>query len=92
MHEGNVRRVVIREGPRPWRSSGDVGVVGVLAAPRWPPWAHLAATRTECTIEVSGTVDVPPPPVGSAEEEEIDRGDRPAAETEAAVREANEGT
>ena len=68
IHEGNVRRIVIRQ------ADGDtvvefpltVGVVGAALAPMLAAVGTLAALLTECTIEVerateSAGDDVPPP-------------------------------
>ncbi|HEX5506620.1 MAG TPA: DUF4342 domain-containing protein [Thermomicrobiales bacterium] len=68
LHEGNVRRIVIRQ------ADGDtvvefpltVGVVGAALAPMLAAVGTLAALLTECTIEVERAEepagdDVPPP-------------------------------
>jgi hypothetical protein len=53
VHEGNVRRVVIRQGPRTVvEFPVTVGVVGVVAAPVLAALGAAAALLTECTIEV----------------------------------------
>jgi len=46
IHEGNVRRVIVRQGSR------TVGVVGAAAAPVLAAIGAVAALLTECTIEV----------------------------------------
>jgi len=63
LHEGNVRRVVIKQGARTIvEFPVTVGVVGALAAPSLAAVGTLAALLTECTIEVERERDAPPPP------------------------------
>ena len=67
LHEGNVRRVVIKQGARTVAEFPvTVGVVGVLAAPALAALGALAALLTECTIEVErephAQTEPPPPP------------------------------
>ena len=63
LHEGNVRRVVIKQGARTvMEFPVTVGVVGVLAAPSLAALGAVAALLTECTIEVERDGDVPSPP------------------------------
>ena len=66
LHEGNVRRVVIKQGTRTVvEFPVTVGVVGALAAPSLAAVGALAALLTECTIEVERERDArpaPPPP------------------------------
>lgn len=66
LHEGNVRRVVIKQGTRTVvEFPVTVGVVGALAAPSLAAVGALAALLTECTIEVERERDTrpaPPPP------------------------------
>jgi hypothetical protein len=53
VHEGNVRRVVIKQGPRTVvEFPVTVGVVGALAAPVLAALGAVAALLAECTIEV----------------------------------------
>jgi len=53
IHEGNVRRVVIRQGSRTVvEFPVTVGVVGALAAPVLAAIGAVAALLSECTIEV----------------------------------------
>jgi hypothetical protein len=53
LHEGNVRRVVIKQGSRTVvEFPMTVGVVGALAAPTLAAVGAVAALLTECTIEV----------------------------------------
>jgi hypothetical protein len=53
IHEGNVRRVVIRQGSRTVAEFPvTVGVVGAVAAPMLAAIGAVAALLTECTIEV----------------------------------------
>ena len=52
-HEGNVRRIVIKQGTRPVAEFPlTVGVVGTVLAPMLAAIGTLAALLTECTIEV----------------------------------------
>jgi hypothetical protein len=63
LHEGNVRRVVIKQGERTIvEFPVTVGVVGALAAPSLAAVGTLAALLTECTIEVERERSAPPPP------------------------------
>lgn len=63
LHEGNVRRVVIKQGSRTVvEFPVTVGVVGALAAPSLAAVGALAALLTECTIEVERESDKPAPP------------------------------
>jgi hypothetical protein len=53
LHEGNVRRVVIKQGTRTVAEFPvTVGIVGALAAPALAALGALAALLSECTIEV----------------------------------------
>jgi hypothetical protein len=53
LHEGNVRRVVIKQGSKTVvEFPMTVGVVGALAAPALAAVGAVAALLTECTIEV----------------------------------------
>jgi hypothetical protein len=53
VREGNVRRVVIKQGPRTLAEFPlTVGVVGALAAPALAAIGALAALLTRCTIAV----------------------------------------
>jgi hypothetical protein len=53
LHEGNVRRVVIKQGSRTVvEFPMTVGVVGAVAAPALAALGAVAALLTECTIEV----------------------------------------
>ena len=68
LHEGNVRRIVIKQGARTVvEFPVTVGVVGALAAPSLAAVGALAALLTECTIEVERERDArpaaPPPTV-----------------------------
>jgi hypothetical protein len=63
LHEGNVRRVVIKQGTRTVvEFPVTVGVVGALAAPSLAAIGALAALLTECTIEVERASEKPAPP------------------------------
>jgi hypothetical protein len=56
VHEGNVRRVVIKhEGRSVVEFPLTVGVVGVALAPMLAAVGGIAALVTECTIEVERT-------------------------------------
>ena len=53
VHEGNVRRVVIKQGERTIAEFPlTVGVVGALAAPVLAALGALAAVITDCTIHI----------------------------------------
>jgi hypothetical protein len=59
IREGNVRRIVIRQGERSVAEFPlTVGVVGTVAAPILAAVGALAALLTNCTIEVQRTVVV----------------------------------
>lgn len=58
LHEGNVRRVVVKqEGRTVAEFPLSVGVVGAVAAPVLAAVGALAALLTECTIEVERRED-----------------------------------
>lgn len=64
LHEGNVRRVVVKQGSRTVAEFPvTVGIVGALAAPALAALGALAALLSECTIEVerSGAPTAAPP-------------------------------
>ncbi|HMB81949.1 MAG TPA: DUF4342 domain-containing protein [Vicinamibacterales bacterium] len=53
LHEGNVRRIVIKqEGKTVVELPLSIGVVGAVFAPMLAAVGALAAVLTECTIEV----------------------------------------
>ena len=53
IHEGNVRRVVIKQGSRSIvEFPVTVGVVGAVAAPMLAALGAVAALLSDCTIEV----------------------------------------
>jgi len=69
VHEGNVRRVIVKQGERTVvEFPVTVGVVGAVAAPSLAALGAVAALLTDCTIEVereTGTDTdggTPPPP------------------------------
>jgi hypothetical protein len=69
IREGNVRRIVIRQGDRTVAEFPlTVGVVGTVAAPILAAVGAIAALLTNCSIQVERavTTDVPPtaPPEG----------------------------
>ena len=56
IHQGNVRRIIIKqEGRTVAEFPMTVGVVGVVFAPVLAAVGALAAVLTECTIEVERT-------------------------------------
>jgi uncharacterized integral membrane protein len=56
LHEGNVRRIVIKqEGRTVAEFPLTVGVVGAVVAPILAAVGALAAVLTECSIEVERT-------------------------------------
>jgi len=56
LHEGNVRRVIIKQDGRTVAEFPmTVGVVGAVFAPILAAAGALAAVLTECTIEVERT-------------------------------------
>jgi hypothetical protein len=61
IHDGNVQRIVIKQGARTVvEFPVTVGVVGALAAPMLAAVGAVAALLTECTIEVErGTPPAP---------------------------------
>jgi hypothetical protein len=71
LHEGNVRRIVIKQGKRTVAEFPlTIGVVGTMFAPILAAVGVLAAMLTECTLEVervvTDTQSTPPPPPPSA--------------------------
>jgi hypothetical protein len=53
VHEGNVRRIVVKSADRTVAEFPlSLGVVGAVAAPMLAAVGALAALLTECTIEV----------------------------------------
>jgi hypothetical protein len=64
LHEGNVRRVVVKQGSRTVAEFPvTVGIVGALAAPALAALGALAALLSECTIEVErGAAPAAAPP------------------------------
>ena len=57
IHEGNVRRVIIKqEGRTVVEFPLTVGVVGTVLAPVLAAVGAIAAVLTECTIEVERTI------------------------------------
>ena len=53
IHEGNVRRIVIKQGARTVAEFPlTVGVVGALAAPALAAIGALAGLLTDCTLEI----------------------------------------
>ena len=68
IHEGNVRRLVIKQGGRTVAEFPlTIGVVGTVFAPILAAVGVLAAMLTECTLEVErvatdAPASTPPPP------------------------------
>jgi hypothetical protein len=59
IHEGNVRRIVIRQGERSVAEFPlTVGVVGTVAAPILAAVGAIAALLTNCSIEVQRATSV----------------------------------
>ncbi len=57
IHEGNVRRVIVRQGGQTVAEFPlTVGVVGVVAAPMLAAVGALAALLTDCAIDVERRV------------------------------------
>lgn len=60
VHEGNVRRIVIRQGDRVVAEFPlTFGVVGALLAPVFAAVGAIAALVTDCTIDIERTVTAP---------------------------------
>ncbi len=60
LHEGNVRRVIIKQDTRTIAEFPlTVGVLGAMLAPMLAAVGALAAVLTECTIEVERAVTKP---------------------------------
>ena len=58
LHEGNVRRIVIKQDGRSVAEFPlTVGVVGAVVAPVLAAVGALAAVLTDCTIEVERAAD-----------------------------------
>ena len=65
IHEGNVRRVIVKQGERTVAEFPlTVGVVGAVGAPLLAAVGALAALLTECTIEVEREAPSTAPAVG----------------------------
>ncbi len=64
IHEGNVRRIIIKQGDRSVAEFPlTVGVVGTVLAPVLAAVGALAALLTDCSIEVERVVPPAEPPV-----------------------------
>lgn len=74
IHEGNVRRVVIKQADRSVAEFPlSVGVVGTVFAPVLAAVGALAALLTDCSIEIERVVSTaaapePPPPPPPADQ------------------------
>jgi hypothetical protein len=61
IHEGNVRRVVVKQGGKSVAEFPlTVGVVGTVLAPVLAAVGALAALLTDCSIDVERVVQEPP--------------------------------
>lgn len=60
IHEGNVRRIIIKQedGRKLIEIPLTIGVVGALLLPVWAAIGAIAAVVTDCTIEVERSDDV----------------------------------
>ena len=68
VREGNVRRIVIRQGDRSVAEFPlTVGLVGTVAAPMLAAVGALAALLTNCSIEVQREGVEGPPPAGPSD-------------------------
>ncbi len=69
LHEGNVRRVVIKQRERTVAEFPlTVGIVGTVAAPILAAVGALVALLADCSLEVERTSEAPKPPAGSGRE------------------------
>lgn len=58
LHEGNVRRIIVKQGDRTVAEFPlTAGVVGTVLAPPLAAIGALAALLNDCSIEVERTVD-----------------------------------
>ena len=58
VHEGNVRRVIIKQGNRSIAEFPlTAGVIGAVLAPMLAAIGAIAAVATDCTIEVERVVE-----------------------------------
>jgi hypothetical protein len=63
LHEGNVRRVIIKQDARTIAEFPlTVGVIGAVLAPILAAVGAIAAVATDCTVEVERVVDDNAPP------------------------------
>jgi Domain of unknown function (DUF4342) len=70
LHEGNVRRIIIRQGTRTVAEFPlTIGIVGAALAPILVAVGALAAVLTDCTIVVERKDSGEPPPPESKTEE-----------------------
>jgi hypothetical protein len=61
IHEGNVRRIVVKQGTRTVAEFPlTAGVVGALVAPVLAAVGALVALVQDCTIEIERTDEMPP--------------------------------
>ena len=60
LHEGNVRRVIIKQGSYTVAEFPlTIGVIGTVLAPMLAAVGAIAAVLTECTVEVERVVETP---------------------------------
>jgi hypothetical protein len=79
VHEGNVRRVVVRQGDRVVAEFPlTIGVVGALAAPAVAAIGALVALLADCRLDVEREVVRPAPSVSVRKPRAARRGKRPA--------------
>jgi hypothetical protein len=63
LHEGNVRRIVIKQGDHTVVEFPlTIGVVGAAIAPPLAAVGAMAALLSDCSIEVEREPDMPPSP------------------------------
>lgn len=63
IHQGNVRRIVVRQGGRSVAEFPlTVGVVGAVVSPVLAAIGALAALLSDCSIEIEREVSPPPAP------------------------------
>jgi hypothetical protein len=66
LHEGNIRRIVIKQRDRSIAEFPlTIGVVGAVFAPVLAAVGAMAALLTECSIEIQRETPAEPPAAGS---------------------------
>lgn len=72
IHQGNVRRIAIKQGERTIIELPlTIGVIGAALAPELAAIGALAALLTDCTIEIERTETTPPTDLGKVTEEDV---------------------